>query len=781
MPQPNRPGRTASAGLVTTLSLIVGIVLGPVGLAALAAPAASAAPRSAAAVSGPVVLLGTSGLTWEDVSDATPTLATLGGGSVGTLAVRSVRATACPVDGWLAVGTGRRAADDLDGGRCRAPEVTPPAAPGGPATVLGWQRIVTALAGQSFDATPGLLATTLQAAGVPAAAVGPGAALALAGPDGRAPRVWPGLGSGAATAVTTEDSPDPAPLAEQVTAAVDAGARLVLVDIGGTLDDAAARAAAGTRALPHDLQLGVLDDRVRAVAAALPESATLIVAGLADDGGDEPRLQLLAAGGPGPDGVRYGGSLLGSPSTRQDGMAQATDLLPTLVRLLGVDVPGGAVGSPLVPVQRHGSDAAHRRHVLDLQRAAVEMHRVVPWFFGGFVAAQLVLFGGATLVVRRLSDSPERRRPVLRRVRAAGVAFAAVPAATFLANLLPWWRASSSGWAVTGAVALFTLLIAVPALLLPGRERLLAPFGTVGAATALVLGGDVLTGSHLVLSSLMGVQPLVAGRFYGFSNPGFALFATGCLLAAADAADALLRRERPRRAALAVAGIGVACVIVDGTPGLGSDFGGPPAILPAFAVLALLVAGVRLTWRRMAAVGGLTVAVLVALSLLDWARPATDRTHLGRFVQTVIDGGAWSVVRRKAEQNLQILLRPISLPVPVAVAFVVRVLARPARSGVRPLESAYERSRALRPALVAFAVLMVLGFALNDSGAAIPAVAGAMAVPLLVAVTARALELDDQERPPAVRTSPRPQGPPAAPRTARQRTLARINARRPGR
>lgn len=726
---------------------------------AWAAPASAAtdvAPR-------PVVLIGTSGVTWEDVDPATPTLTTLSGGSVGVLAVRSVRPTTCPVDGWLAVQTGRRAADDLDQGRCRTPSVDFTAAPadagGGPARVQGWDRIGAAVAGQDFEAPLGLLARSLRDASVPAAAVGPGAAIALADAQGRVERAWPGLGSGAATAVIGEDAAAPEPLAEQVRAALESGARLVLVDIGGTLADHAPKAPAGARPAEPQTQLGVVDDRVRAVATAVPEDATLVVASLADDGSDEPRLQLVAAGGPAPDGRRYSSALLGSPSTRQDGMAQTTDLLPTLLRLVGADVPAEAVGSPLVPLDGAGSPRAHLRHLRDQQAAAVEMHRVVPWFFGGFVAAQLLLFGGATVVIKRLSDRPERRRPVLRRVRAAAVLFASVPAATFLANLVPWWRAGSPGWAVTAAVTGFALLIGVPALLLPGRERLLAPFGTVGTATALVLGVDVATGSHLVLSSLMGVQPLVAGRFYGFSNPGFALFATGCLLAAADAADALLRRGRPRRAVAAVVGIGAACLVIDGTPGLGSDFGGPPAILPAFAVLALLVAGVRLTWRRMLAVAGLTVVVLASLSLADWLRPAADRTHLGRFVQTVIDGGAWPVVQRKAEQNLAILLRPISLPVPVAVAFVVWVLARPARSGVRPLASAYERSRALRPALAAFAVLMVLGFALNDSGTAIPAVAGAMAVPLLVAVTARSLELDDEERP-VVRTGPRPPGVP---------------------
>ncbi len=116
----------------------------------------------------------------------------------------------------------------------------------------------------------------------------------------------------------------------------------------------------------------------------------------------------------------------------------------------------------------------------------------------------------------------------------------------------------------------------------------------------------------------------MGGRFYGLSNPGFALFATGALLAAIALADPLVRAGRPGRAAAVVAVVGLVATAVDGLPGLGSDFGGPPALLPAFAYLALRVGGVRLTWRRGLAVLAGTVAVLVALAVGDWLRPPAE-------------------------------------------------------------------------------------------------------------------------------------------------------------
>lgn len=300
--------------------------------------------------------------------------------------------------------------------------------------------------------------------------------------------------------------------------------------------------------------------------------------------------------------------------------------------------------------------------------------------------------------------------------------------------------------------------MAVIANLGPWKHALLGPMGAVGGMTMLVLAGDALTGSHLILSSLMGLQPVVAGRFYGFGNPAFSLFATGALVLAIAIADTLVRRDQRLLAATAVAVTGLFATAIDGTPGIGSDFGGPPAIIPAFAVLALLAFGVRVTLRRAALITGGTIAVIVLLSVLDWLRGPENRTHLGRFVQTVIDGGAYPVLKRKAEQNLHILFTSyLSALLPVAVAFVVLVLSRPVSWGARPLQLAYDRSPVLRAGLISFGVMMLIGFLLNDSGASILAVAATIALPLLIGASVRALELADTDPLPVAPASEEPE------------------------
>lgn len=726
-----------------------------VALAALAAlvvlpgTPTAAAQRSATAGTGPVALIGSGGLTWQDVGPDTAGLGTyLDLGSTGQLAVRSVRSSACPVDGWLAVSAGRRAADsevEAPTGQpssCRAPSATF-GADGGPAVVQNWQSYLDEAQKGSFDAEPGTLGRALRAAGLTSAAVGPGAVIALAGPDGVAAHAWSGLGNGYDTLTLYPGSGDSERFAADVAAALATHPDVLVVDIGGIRDVRddllAANGKNGTVTSRSD-QAAILDDRVSEVTTALAGGTTVFVASLFDSGTD-PRLRLLAAAGD-----DYVSSLLSSRSTRQDGLAQTTDLLPTIMHVVGAPVPATAVGSRVFAVEPGGSTLSRYQKLLDLDQAAQRVHVVVPVFFLSLILAQILLYLLVTLVLRS-GPGAQRRTRVLTLLELLAVLFACVPAASFLANLLPWWRNASPGWAVTTAVAAISVPMAAFALVGPWRRRVLGPMGIVGAITACVLAADVMTGSHLMLSSLMGVQPVVAGRFYGFSNPGFALFATGALLAATSLADLLVSRGRTRAAVSCVATIGVLATLVDGAPGLGADFGGPPAIIPAFAVLALLVAGVKVTWRKALLIGAVSVAVVVGIALLDWLRPVEDQTHLGRFIQTVLDGGLWSVVSRKAQQNLDILFgSPLSALLPIAAVFVVLVLARPAKWGVRPLQAAYERAPVLRSGMIAFGVLIAIGFALNDSGTVVPAVAATVALPLLIAASASALQREDADR-----------------------------------
>ncbi|KGM11175.1 hypothetical protein N869_03610, partial [Cellulomonas bogoriensis 69B4 = DSM 16987] len=310
---------------------------------------------------------------------------------------------------------------------------------------------------------------------------------------------------------------------------------------------------------------------------------------------------------------------------------------------------------------------------------------------------------------------------------------------------------ASPAWALTGLVAAWALVLTTVALLIGRRHRLLGPAAVVAGATTLVLAVDVITGATLQVSAPMGVQPVVAGRFYGFNNTAFALFAAATILSVVAVTDPLVRAGRRRLAAVLIAVTGAVATFLNGMPGLGSDFGGPPALVPGFAVLALMAAGIRLTWMRLAGVLGGAAVVVSSFAVIDWLRPVEDRTHLGRFVETVLDGGVWDVIGRKLAQNLANLGGTwLTLLALAGIALVAFVLSRPLRwaahapdggpfgwlSSGAPLTSLGNDAPMLRPGIVALGVTLGIGFAVNDSGIVIPAIGVSLAVPLLVTVCA---------------------------------------------
>ncbi len=748
------------------VALVAALVLPLAGSALAQDDDAAPAPSSA----GPVVLLGTGGLRWEDLSAlATPRLWALAeDAGAANMVVRSVRSSTCPADGWLAVSAGRRAADvpAAEFGVCRLLEDPVDG------TVPGWPDYLAAAADDSYDARPGTFATLLD--GAPALAVGPGAAVALADPAGSVAGEYRSLPE------------DPAALGAVVAgAAPDAG--LVVVDLGTVRDrgrpllpaDHPLFAGAPEEELVKGLtdgplagldrveQVAVVEARAAAVLDALPSGSTVLLASLADSG-TTPVMQVVALGTP-----TGAAGLLESRSTRQPGMVQSTDVLPTLLDHLGIDAPAALAGAPMTTGPSEGSGAARIARLVDENRHAMAVRPLTAPFFSGLVLVNLGLYAVVTVglnrrIHQRVGDWVARRRSggwavlaraaratdpdaALRALRAVAVTVAALPVASYLANLLPWWRAGSPGLVVYTATVAIAALVAGLALARPWRGRLLAPVGVVAGLTALVLAVDVLTGARLQVAALMGVQPQVGGRFYGINNSSFALWAASTLLTASCLAEPLVRRGRRVAAAALVGAIGVVATVLNGAPGIGADFGGPPALLPAFIILALLALGVRLSWRRVLVVFGAAAAVALSFSVVDWLRPPAERSHLGRFVETVLDGGLVDVVLRKLGQNLSNLVGSTLTFLAVGgIALVVLVLTQPLRRAARAGDhaaygwlaegSSLRRldadTRMLRPALIAVAVALGIGFAVNDSGIVIPAIGISLAVPLLVGVIA---------------------------------------------
>src|SRR5690606_19942992 len=324
------------------------------------------------------------------------------------------------------------------------------------------------------------------------------------------------------------------------------------------------------------------------------------------------------------------------------------------------------------------------------------------------------------------------RLGVARWCSVAALGLSAVPAATFLANLVPWWRTPVPLLCLAAAVAAGALLMLALALLAGRRSRQWADRTRVrlmvlAALTLLVFGLDAATGSRLQLNSLLGYNPLVAGRFIGFGNIAFAVYAAAGVLLATLVAHG----HRGAAGWWRVAAVGVPVTIVDGMPGWGADFGGVLALVPTFAVLGLLLTRSRVTWVKLVAATVAGAAAVLAISALDYLRPVADRSHFGRFLASLLDGSAGQTTQPKLLTSLDLLIAgPHTLAAAALLAAGAGLLLRPPPA----LREVYRTWPVVRTGAVGLLVLAGVGGLVNDSGIAIPTVMGLVVLPTVVAL-----------------------------------------------
>ncbi|MDE9365463.1 hypothetical protein PZ938_07580 [Luteipulveratus sp. YIM 133132] len=659
-------------------------------LASMAVSAALARPaHRAIGQPGPLVIVSMPSLSWSDISaEKTPTVWALAQqGAVGNIVTRAISAHSCSLHAWMTLSAGARATLGKGPGETgRGEQVQPckgmpaPVQVGKGARFPNWKRWRTISLGRPIPADLGLLATRLRSQGSCVAAVGRGGAIGAADTNGFVARYSPTVAAASFTECPVN-----------------------LVSLSST-DDA-----------------GLAD-----LLSRLPADSTVVVTGHADDQKIESMRAVIVAGPRVPKG------LLRSPATRQPGLLQNSDLTALALSRSETNPPALLEGrKPGVEPKSNANRSIEQ--VRDVSRALFVEHRVVAPFFVRFVLGAVLagLIGLAMLASTRL------RRWGRRWLVAVGAVCGAVPVSTFLVGVIPWWNTSRPGTYLSLSIMAIAVVIAAVAVLGPWRRWVAGPAAFLAALTATVIAIDVVHTSPLQFISIMGLQPVYGGRYYGTGNVGYALLASTSILVAALLAGRWMLRGRRDLAVATILVIGVATIIIDGYPAWGADAGGPLALLPAYAYLALNAAGLAVTWKRILVVGGITVVLVGGLGFLDYLRPPAYRTHLGDFMASLIENGQLTSLQRNVRANWTMLTSVwINAFVPVLLLLTIYALiARRSWIG-RPLSRVTDRVLFLGHGLAAIAICWLLGFVSNDSGTAIPPSGMIIVAPLVIMIAA---------------------------------------------
>lgn len=619
-----------------------------------------------------VVLFGFAGVRWDDINETdTPNLFAFTHNAAGAnLVVKTFGETTCPMRGWLTLGSGVRMS-----GPCASAVID------ADGNVENWNSYVSANKKNQYKPSIGLLGTSLakSVGSEKILVLGSGAGLALADSKGKV------VGEYIDTirvGDTSESNMSRVSVAEALGHG-DATAQLIFIDLGQvrygsssggeetreginsvkaafTSQDTALPAAARADLVAIDQNFG---QALKQVENDIPQ-ARILVTSLADSQSSRAELSFFAAHGLSPDKTS---SLVLSDATRNEGFVQNTDVTATLISWFGLSSQQSRVaGSPIFV----GASTDSLASTLAGEQDRARLSRGLVGFFYFFFAGLTVFV--AYMTWRALRRKPKREQGEEKSqnyLAFIALVVASLPVSSLLVNLVPWWNLTYPYLVFVVIMGCIALLIATAAFVPLMRGKPHFSMAIIGFVTAGVVMIDVIAGSItyscLQFPSVFGAPAQVGGRFYGLSNATFAIFAIGLLIGLAVFARLLVVRGKSVFALMLIIVCGLIALSVDGLAVLGADFGGPPALTLGLALLIFMVRGKKITVPRAAIILVLAACTSLVFSLIDYAKPVSERSHLGRFIQSVVDGNLLSVLSRK------ISAAAFGLPTPIALALIV--------------------------------------------------------------------------------------------------------------
>ncbi|CAN5832191.1 hypothetical protein BH23ACT2_BH23ACT2_07660 [soil metagenome] len=492
-------------------------------------------------------------------------------------------------------------------------------------------------------------------------------------------------------------------------------ADLVLVDPGETVRAAGyAGTQDGERAELDRIEALARTDRLLGdVASDLGDDDLLLVVGTTPASSTWALTPVVASGDRVPAGALH------SPSTNRPGLVTLTDLAPTVLEHLDVDVPDGMIGSPLrFRAETTTWDDSRRLDGLLASRNSIDQPMT-----GAFIGFQTALYLVAMVVLARF-----RRVGWAGRLLEVGVlTCAAWPLATFVLFFSPRLYALGPGTFVLTWV--LAVLIGVSARQL--RVHPLDPLLAVCSATVALLVVDLGTGVNLQFGSFFGYPPHTSPRFTGTGNAASALVAGSTTVIAA----ALVARSRDRVTACWVAAaVAATVVLANGAPWMGANVGSMLSLVPVLALTLWALSGRQIRWRTLAVAGAVTAMTLaVAVGFEALQRP-DQRTHIGRFFLRSGDGDlVRSTLERKWDTNMRVLRESLwAWLIPVIAGFSIYVLIV-----VRGWQRLLPQGSPERTGVIATLAMGVTGWLVNDSGVMVLALASLYLGPYVLLLALR--------------------------------------------
>ncbi len=686
-----------------------------------------------------VVVVGTANLTWADLLQAQSSsdpevnlaalgiLQTAGEGYPVSLVTRTTRSLTCPADGWLTLGAGQRVNGSADDGNCD--------------TSLTWESAQHFAHTQHYQATVGSLASTvITEHGAHVITVGPHAWLA-------------GNNSASSTNVDSIDE------AFRERTAVSNTPALILID--------ATPSSCSDKGSCFNHSDEVIVKTWQAISQVTNEfseySPMLVVASLSDSGRLSPQLGIFspAFAHTQTSLIPVGSTDFVGPGTHQKGLVQTRSLSSLITDTFAApELPAPRS----LPVLSCGSSESSSCESLILGRDAAErlqdedLHAQASRLVTLPIAIALII---GILITTTISACLLRGNyPQTRALAFTASTSAGFPLLLTLGNSVPWWRLGArpnapAPW-LPATIILGILIVSalIATMLVTGIARLSMDepraWRTVVLALAATASAVVFivpaVNQRFALNGLLGMNTIIAGRFFGVSNPAFAVASAGLVIALTMWALAAPPSSRWVHA-LGIGIVGAVAMSFDAAPSVGADVGGALALGIIVLLVMMQTLRWRLTIRRFLIVTLSAFTLVTAFALYDATRAVDSQTHAGHFITNLSNGQSLATLTRKVRALVGPLIDyswigPLILLVVVVIGVHLWQKTHTILALSQQKQGPYPRL-ALAPHgrtyLTNCFIMLVIEVALNDSGLLMVGYALSMMVPLLLLVLTSSL------------------------------------------
>lgn len=407
---------------------------------------------------------------------------------------------------------------------------------------------------------------------------------------------------------------------------------------------------------------------------------------------------------------------LSSATSRRDYVVANTDIAPTILKAFGLeDKEGVMIGQAMQSTPL--SEGNSLQEARDFDAAASMVNRLRTPVIKGYVILQIIIILLSLIVIFWVRHGARFFRPLI-------ISMVVVPLV-----LLPLTAIQMPFDWVYVVAAVFATAIITAAILRLFKGDGYKSFLLISLLTLLAINLDLVSGTSLIQSSVLGYDPMAGARYYGIGNEYM-----GVLIGSSIAVASALYQKYQKPLILGAIALVflLQCYLIAG-PSLGANSDGMLTAPAAFLLTLLLLQGVKIRPKVILGILGIIAIIVTGATYYDMSRPLELQTHIGRAANQIMAGG-WQemflIISRKLGMNLKLIRYTIWSYVFIVMLLVLSLLVYRPVGAMGQLRQKYPYISKGFAGIITGAIVALL---INDSGiVAASTVSIYLVVPLLL-------------------------------------------------